>query len=129
MNDIQKRFLLFLGGCIATRSLFVWIAKTISPKYLPYLGYLALLPAFGFFYIWWTGSRQTGAEVIGARIWWNNLRPIHGFLYLVFAYSAINMMADSCRYLFADVIIGIVSFLIFHYQADSFKMLLDRSAV
>lgn len=128
MNDIQKRFLLFLGGCIATRSFFVWIAKTINPVYLPYLGYLALLPAFGFFYIWWTGSRQTGAEVMGARIWWNNLRPIHGVLYLMFAYSAINMMADSWRYLFADVVIGIVSFLIFHYQADSFKMLLDRSA-
>lgn len=128
MNDIQKRFILFLGGCIVTRSIFVWIAKTISNKYLPYLGYLALLPAFGFFYIWWTGARQTGAEVMGSRIWWNNLRPIHGLLYLLFAYSAINRFADSWRYLLADVVIGLVSFLIFHYQADSFKRLLDISA-
>lgn len=128
MNDIQKRFLMFLGGCIPTRALFTWIAKVTDPKYLPYLGYLALLPAIGFFYIWFTGARQTGAEVVGARIWWNNLRPIHGFLYAMFAYSAIQMRADSWKILFADTTIGLVSFLIFHYQADSYKRLLDITA-
>ena len=51
MNSLQKRFLLFLIGCIGTRSLFVYISKTISVKYLPLLGYLALLPAIGFIYI------------------------------------------------------------------------------
>jgi hypothetical protein len=45
MNNIQKRFLLFLIGCIGTRSAFVLIAKNIGVNYLPYLGYLALLPA------------------------------------------------------------------------------------
>jgi hypothetical protein len=43
-NNTQKRFLLFLIGCIGARSLFVIIAKNISLNYLPYLGYLALIP-------------------------------------------------------------------------------------
>ena len=73
MNDIQKRFLLFIIGCIGTRSLFVYVAKNAGPKYLPLLGYLALLPAIGFMYIYLTGSRQTGAEVFGGKIWWNYL--------------------------------------------------------
>ena len=34
MNTIQKRFLLFLIGCIGARSLFVIIAKNISLNYL-----------------------------------------------------------------------------------------------
>ena len=51
MNSIQKRFLLFLIGCIGTRSLFVIIAKQININYLSYLGYLSLIPAFGFIYI------------------------------------------------------------------------------
>ncbi len=84
MNNIQKRFLLFLIGCIGTRSLFVIIAKMISLNYLPYLGYLALIPAIGFIYIYLTGSRNTGAEVFGDKIWWNNLRPIHSILYFIF---------------------------------------------
>ncbi len=34
MEAIQKRFLLFLIGCIGTRSLFVYIAKNIDIKWL-----------------------------------------------------------------------------------------------
>ena len=84
MNHLQQRFLLFLVGCIGIRSLFVIIAKYINTKYLKYLGYLALLPAIGFIYIYLTGSRKTGAEVFGEKIWWNDLRPVHGLLYLLF---------------------------------------------
>ncbi len=36
MNTIQKRFLLFLIGCIGTRSLFVYLAKNANTTYLPY---------------------------------------------------------------------------------------------
>ena len=81
MNNIQKRFLLFLVGCIGVRTLFVIAAKNSPVRYLKYLGYLALLPAIGFVYIFLTGSRQTGAEVFGEKIWWNDLRPIHALLY------------------------------------------------
>ena len=123
MNNIQKRFLLFIFGCIGTRLFFVYLAKTINIHYLPLLGYLALLPAFGFLYIYFTNTRKTGAEVFGDKIWWNNLRPIHAFFYLLFAYSAINKVENAWLYLLADVILGLTSFTTHHYLVGSFKQL------
>ena len=124
MNNIQKRFMLFIFGCILVRSLFVIIAKNININYLPYLGYLAILPAIGFFYIYFTDSRKTGAEVFGDKIWWNNLRPIHGIFYILFAINAINGNKNSYIYLLADVIFGLTSFIIFHYANGDFSRLL-----
>ena len=114
MNTIQKRFILFLFGCIGTRSLLVYIAKTTNKTVLKMMGYLALLPAFGFFYIYFTGSRKTGMEVFGDKIWWNNLRPIHGTLYSLFAYNAINGNSNAYMFLLIDVIFGLISFLTYH---------------
>jgi hypothetical protein len=125
MNTIQKRFLLFLIGCIGTRSLFVCIAKNANTTYLKYIGYLALLPAIGFFYLFFTGTRKTGPEVFGDKIWWNNLRPIHGLLYLLFSYNAITGNKFAWIYLLIDLIIGLVSFLGFHYYNGDFNKLVN----
>jgi hypothetical protein len=124
MNDLQKRFLLFLIGCIGMRTLFVIIAKNSSEKYLKYIGYLALLPAIGFTYIYLSGSRKTGAEVFGGKIWWNNLRPLHALLYFLFAYNAINCNKNAWMFLLIDVVIGLISFLIFHYYNGDFSKVL-----
>ena len=121
MNDMQKRFLLFLIGCIGIRTLFVLIAKNASAYYLPILGYLALLPAIGFVYIYLTGSRRVGAEVFGEKIWWNNLRPLHAALYFLFAYNAINGDKMAYQYLMYDVVIGLTAFVAFHYKNGDFK--------
>ena len=120
MNEIKKRFLLFLIGCIGVRSLFVVIAKYIDIKYLPYLGYLALLPAIGFMYIFLTGTRKTGPETFGNKIWWNNLRPIHATLYLLFVYNAIIGNKQAWIYLLVDVLFGLISFLVHHYVKGDF---------
>lgn len=120
MKDIHKRILMFLIGCIGTRSLLVYIAKTVDLQYLPYLGYLALLPAAGFMYIFVTGIRKTGLEVFGEKIWWNNLRPVHALLYTLFSYNAIHKNRESWKFLLADVIFGLVNFLWHHYSAGSF---------
>ena len=125
MNNIQKRFLLFLIGCIGTRLFFVYLAKTISNKYLNLLGYLALIHAIGFMYIYLTDSRKTGAEVFGDKIWWNNLRPVHSLLYGLFAFNAINQNENSWIFLLIDVIIGLVSFLTHHYNEGNFSKLLN----
>lgn len=125
MNNLQKRMLLFLIGCIGVRSLFVVIAKYINTKYLKYLGYLALLPAIGFIYIYLTGSRKIGGETFGEKIWWNNLRPIHAILYLLFAYNAIRGNKQAWIYLFVDVLIGLISFSIHHYVNGDFSKLLN----
>jgi hypothetical protein len=121
MNHLQQRVLLFLIGCIGVRFLFVIIAMYISTKYLKYLGYLALLPAIGFMYIYLTGSRKTGPEVFGEKIWWNDLRPIHSILYFLFAYNAIIGNKNAWIYLLVDVLFGLMSFLIHHYVNGDFK--------
>ena len=115
MNDLHRRYLLFLIGCMGTRFGFVYIAKNTNTEYLPVLGYLALLPAFGFTYIFFTNSRQTGPEVFGDKIWWNNLRPIHAVLYGLFARYAIQKNNNSWMFLLFDVIIGLVSFISHHF--------------
>ena len=114
MNTIQKRFLLFLIGCIGSRLLLVYVAKNVGIQYLKYMGYLALLPAMGFTYIYLTGARKTGAEVFGDKIWWNNLRPIHALLYFTFAYNAIDGNKEAWIYLLIDVLFGLISFLTHH---------------
>jgi hypothetical protein len=124
MNTLQRRFLLFLIGCIGTRTLFAVLAKKIDIKYLPYLGYLALLPAIGFIYIYLTGSRKTGLEVGGEKIWWNDLRPLHSFIYFLFAYYAIMQNKDAWMFLAADVVIGLTAFIYHHYKEGSFQKLL-----
>jgi hypothetical protein len=88
-----------------------------------YLGYLALLPAIGFFYLYFSGIRKTGPEVFGDKIWWNELRPIHGLLYFLFAYNAIIGNQNSWVYLLVDVLFGVTSFLIFHYYNGDFYKL------
>ncbi len=68
MTNIKQRFLLFLIGCVGVRVLFVVIAKNIDINYLKYLGYLALIFAIGFMYIYMTGIRKTGPETFGDKI-------------------------------------------------------------
>ena len=123
MNNIQKRFILFLFGCIGTRSLLVYLAKIANKTFLMYLGYLAILPAIGFLYLYFSGTRKTGSEVFGDKIWWNNLRPIHGLLYFLFAYNAIIGNINAWIYLLVDVLLGLASFLIFHYYNGDFSKL------
>ena len=122
MNDIQKRFLLFICGCILTRTLFVVIAKNYI-DYLPIMGSLAFVPAIGFFYIYLTNSRQTGDEVFGDKIWWNSLRPIHGTLYAIFGYMALRQDPNAWIILLLDVILGLSGFLYFHYNQGDFSKL------
>ena len=115
MNNIKYRFLLFLCGCIVFRFLLVLIVKYINPDYLPYLGLLGLIQAIGFIIIYLGNYRKTGPEVFGSKIWWNNLRPIHASLYILFSLLALKKNNYSWVPLLIDVIIGLISFLIYHY--------------
>jgi hypothetical protein len=121
MNDMTKRFLLFLIGCIGVRSLFVVIAKRIDKEYLPYLGIPALLLSLGWMYLYFFNKRLTGQEVFGNKIWWHKLRIVHALFYLGFAISAFQKSEKAWIWLLADVIFGLVSFLIFHYGEGDFK--------
>ena len=91
------------------------------------MGYLALIISFSFMYIFLTGSRETGVEVFGEKIWWNNLRPLHSLLYFLFAYNAIIGNRNAWMYLLIDVVIGLFCFLIFHYKNGDFSKLIKQN--
>ena len=112
---VKKQILInFVFGCVFIRSLFVIISYKINKKYLPILGTLAILPAIGFFLIYFKLiNRKSGA--LGQKIWWDNLRPIHALLYLIFSYLAIKKSRFSYIPLLIDVLIGIISFVNNHY--------------
>jgi len=115
MDNSTKRTLLFLVGCIGSRTLLAYLAKTVSLSWLNIMGYLALIPAMGFLVIYVFGLRKTGPEVFGEQIWWNHLRPVHSLLYFVFAYHAIHRKSYAWVFLAADVVIGLLVWLCKRY--------------
>lgn len=115
LTDLQKRFLLFLIGCIGLRTLFIYFALYIPEPYLHVFTLILFIIGSGFATIWLFGLRKTGRETFGQKIWWNHLRPIHSALYLFAAYSLFNKNRLNAAYaLTADVSIGLLSFLHFH---------------
>lgn len=105
----ETRTLAFLVGCIGTRSALAYWAAHASPETLHLMGWLAVIPALGFAIIYVTGSRKTGPEVGGGRIWWDGLRPVHAALYALFAYHAIRQDKGAWRFLAVDVGIGLAA--------------------
>ena len=115
MNTLRLRFWLFLLGCIGSRTLFTALAYYASCHWLRLLGGLALIPVMGWFYILFIGRRDTGLEVFGDRIWWNNLRPVHMLLWGFFSYLAlVKCHPFSWVPLALDTALGLCSFLLFH---------------
>ena len=120
--DVQKkRMLLFLLGCIGSRTALAVGAKYASPSVLKVMGALALLPAIGFYLIFLFKLRETGPEVFGEKIWWNSLRPIHGTLYLLFAIFALRGSDKAWMFLAADVTFGLISYIVHKKSSTKFK--------
>jgi hypothetical protein len=130
MNEIQKRFLLFLIGCIGTRASLVYISKNYSKnnKVKNLLLIFSLLVSTGFLVIYFKGLRKTGTETFGANIWWNQLRPLHAFLYLLFAISLYKEYEFAWIFLLLDVIIGLLAFTLYHYSECNFSKLLIKNS-
>jgi hypothetical protein len=122
---LQKRFLLFLVGCIGIRVLMVYISKYGSYNVNMFLAVIALLIGIGFFRIYFGGLRKVGLETQGAPIWWNHLRPLHGLLYLLFSIMVFaNIYYNYAWVILAiDVMIGLFAFLHFHYVEGNIQKL------
>jgi hypothetical protein len=113
MNTKTKRILLFIFGCMTSRFALAYTAyKNIA---LPILGIFALFIGLGFTTIYLGNLRPTGPEVFGEKIWWNALRPIHAFLYFMFAYLVFtNSKQHAWKPLLADALLGLTAFIIHH---------------
>nr|QFG74422.1 MAG: hypothetical protein [Megaviridae environmental sample] len=116
MNNITKRYIAFLGLCIPSRALLTYIAKTIDTKYLPYMTLFTLPASIGFLKIYFFGSAKADRQLEWAdgRVWWNELRVIFGLIYFSFSLCALFKVEYSWIFLLVDVIVGLVSFLIYH---------------
>lgn len=110
------RKFLFLFGCIGTRSLITYLSSNIN--FLPYIGVFYLLCSIGILYIYIFGSEKADAQLewLGEKkIWWNNLRPIHGFIWLVFSILAFVKFKYSWVVLGIDTIFGLFMWLLHTY--------------
>jgi hypothetical protein len=116
MNKLQELFLYFLIGCIGVRLIVVYVAKNINIEYLPYLGIVGLFPAIGFSYIYFFNGRKSKKGAFDEDIWWEDLRPVHGILWFLFAISALLRKQYAWIFLMTDVTVGLVSFLTHHYR-------------
>lgn len=125
LNSIKIRFALFLIGCIGSRLTITAISAYSTGWFLRMIGYLALIPVIGWAYIIFIGKRDTGAEVLGGKIWWNHLRPIHMILWASFAYFAISGNRSAWMILLIDTLFGLSAFLIYHLSQGNFNKLLE----
>jgi hypothetical protein len=123
INPIKIRFFLFLFGCIGSRLAFTIVSAFASSFILRILGLIALIPVIGWLYIIFIGKRDTGLEVLGNKIWWKNLRPIHALLWGFFAYLAITGNRQAWLVLLIDTLFGLSAFLVHHWLEDNFKRL------
>lgn len=122
MNDFQKRFLMFIIGCMGARSALAYATKVINPDYLPYIGIIILIGAIRFIYLFFTNP--TGPQFLGKDIWWNNIRPVHFIFYLLFAITAFMKKSYAWVFLALDVLFAFGSFLFYHFVLnDDFKYL------
>jgi hypothetical protein len=115
MTPLQKRYALFLGGCIPARLLLVGLAKHLPLGWLPWFGLITLTMGLGFLYLYFTNGRQTGVETGGARIWWQRFRIVHGFNYTLYSLMAFQRMRQGYWVLLLDTLIGLGLFVQHHF--------------
>jgi len=116
MNNIQQRFLLFLFVCMSIRTFIFYIALRVDEKYILYMGLFTLIIGLSFSYAFLTNYRKTG--ILGDKVWWHSLRGVHAVIYLLYSFNAIVYHKSMSQLLLADLIIGYVSFLYYHYTTD-----------
>ena len=104
---MENKHYKFLIGCIGLRIIIAILAKNANEYQLKNLGMIALLPALGFIFLYLSDLRKTGIEA-GGKIWWNDIRPIHGVLYLLFAIYALKSVKKAWLILALDVVMGLI---------------------
>ena len=110
-----KRMLLFLVGCIGMRTLLTITSIEVTKiqnglLYLKYMGYVAVFISMGFIYLYVNGNKYADNQLSqykDKKLWWKNLRIVHGIMYSLFALFAIQMKSYAWVPLALDTIIGL----------------------
>lgn len=112
-----KRILVFLLGCIGSRLFLTILAKYINLDMLPFLAIFTLPISISFMYLYIFGNQTANMQLewLGDReIWWNQLRPIHSILYMIFSIMAINKLSNAWVILLIDTNFGLIAWLYHH---------------
>lgn len=121
-----KRILTFLFGCILLRIILALSAYYFESKEyripLVIMGIIALIMGLSFFSIYFdiagTDSANKQLQVWmdqDSKVWWNDLRPLHGTLYIVFALLVFFNIKYSYVLLSLDVTIGLIAWVLHHF--------------
>tara|TARA_B100000989_G_C19252512_1_gene348716 strand:- start:132 stop:536 length:405 start_codon:yes stop_codon:yes gene_type:complete len=134
MNTIQKRFLLYLFGCIGMRTLITIVAKNLNEnlnnnttkKYFKYFSLITLSMGLGFLYIYIFGSKKADSQLkwANSKVWWNDYRIIHAILYISFSIMALLQLNNAWVLLALDTLLGLIIFLKYHYVNGNFNKLI-----
>ena len=129
-ND-NHRILLFLIVCIPLRFLIVGIAFYLSYKKNPIISSDTIFDKLlsnhffkGIFYLFtltigigfintFINNKKIGR--FGGKVYWSNLRLVHGINYLLYTYLAINNYKNAFLILLFDVLIGIFGFILNYF--------------
>ena len=101
-----QRILVFFLVCIPVRATLALLAKRASPEVLRLFGYLALLSGLRFAYQFY--HRSGGVGVFGGSRWWDKYALVHGFMYLAFAFAALNGSDRAWVFALADVVLAVL---------------------
>jgi len=121
MKNERQRAIAFLFGCIGTRLGLAMLARAslaspsrLSPQRQGILRYglavASIAIASGLLFHFLAGTRPDAFEA-GGEVWWNTLRPVHAFLYFMFAILAIRDHKSAWMFLLADTILGLVAWI------------------
>lgn len=111
---MERNVILFLGMCIPIRLLYAYLASKATPEQLKLLAIPAIAISIGFFYLFIYDLRKQAPETFGGKMWWGDLRPIHGALYLAFVVMAMKGNPNSYMPLLLDAIVGLGAFIYYH---------------
>ena len=121
ISNIQKRFILFLVGCLGARLGITYIASIGSEQILKLMAIATAVTSVVWLVLFFGGYRKTGPEVFGSEIWWNSLRPVHAFMFMLFSIKVLGQLdlpvlnqIEPWHILLCDTLVGLVAFLTYH---------------
>jgi hypothetical protein len=118
MDVTTQRYLMFLFGCMPARLTLVYLAKTLTGTYAKLLSLVLALIGLGFLNIYFFGSEIADRQLEWAgdkKVWWSDLRIVHGALYLLASYLLYKGNETSWLILLVDTIIGFISWCKHHH--------------
>ena len=103
--EMDRRYLFSI--CMVSRLFLAYYGSRLHGIQLTTFGWMIMLIGVSMVTIYTFGLRDNGWEA-GGKIWWNDMRPFHGGIFIGFGIMAIRSQ-NYGNLLYLDAIIGIVS--------------------